>query len=253
MLTVTKPALTYEGAETGFATLEKPMNLGVGPVTSDGVTVGPEGLSTYAYFVYRRSNPGAALDIWDDGAKAWTSESVTGMNRVPTRLAYQPDDIAPWQGILVAAGGRDAAGQPQFEKAAGGYPLYSVRAFFVSGDHSESVLSPPSDNVAFVGVSDKNLVAIGPGEGEQLDTATEARLLLKDPALQTIGGLRIERDTPGATVTLENATGASIVLHPNGRIEITPAAGQRVVVAGDLETERITYLPAGGAVKQALV
>jgi hypothetical protein len=46
--------------------------------------------------------------------------------------------------------------------------------------------------------------------------------------------------------------GASIVLHPDGRIELTPAAGQRVVVAGDLETEHITYLPAGGFVKQAL-
>jgi hypothetical protein len=41
-------------------------------------------------------------------------------------------------------------------------------------------------------------------------------------------------------------------LHPDGRIEITPAAGQRLVVASDLETERITYRPSGGGPKQIL-
>ncbi len=252
MLTVTAPALQYEGVETGIATLERPVDVRVGPVSSDGAILGVEALSTFGFFVYRRSNPGAALDIWDEGEKAWTSELVS-VDRAPTQLAYQPDDDAPWQGIIVAAGGRDAAGEPQFEKAVAGYPLYSVRAYFVAADGSEAFLSAPSENVTFASVSDKNLVVMGPGEGEELDAATQARVQLRDPSLQMVGGVRIDRAAPGATVTIENAAGASVVLHPDGRIEITPAVGRRVVVAGDLETEHITYLPAGSSVKQALL
>ena len=253
MLHVMPPTLSYEGQETGFAALAKPIDLLVGSATSNGTVVGPEGLATFGYYVYRRSSPGSGLDIWDDATSAWTSELVTGIDRVPTQLAYEPEEPEPWRGIIVGAGGRDAAGQPQFKKAVGGYPLYSVRAYFVTADHSDVFLTGPSVNFAFVDGTDKNLMVIGPGEGEELDGATEARVLLKDTALQTIGRLVIERDTPGAAVTLGNAAGASVVLHPDGRIVLTPAVGQRVVVAGDLETENITYMPAGGSIKRTLV
>ena len=65
-----------------------------------------------------------------------------------------------------------------------------------------------------------------------------------------IGGLRSHRSSPGAEVTLSNAAGASVVLRPDGSIELRPAARPlRSLVAGDLETERITYLPAGGGPK----
>ena len=43
-----------------------------------------------------------------------------------------PNELEPWRGIIVGAGGRDVAGNPQFEKAVAGYPIYSVRAFFVT-------------------------------------------------------------------------------------------------------------------------
>jgi len=251
VLTVTPPAIAYEGRETGLATLEKPVDVLVGPVTSDGEVVGAEGLAEFTYFVYRRSSPGSGLDIWDDASKTWTPEEVS-MARTPTQLAYVQGDPAPWRGVIVGAGGRDAAGGPQFEKAVGGYPLYSVRAFFATTGHAEALLTGPSENIAFTGTQDRNLMVMGPGEGEQLDSATEARVLLRNPGLQTVGRFHIRRDAPGAIVTIDNAAGASIVLHPDGRIELTPAAGQHVVVAGDLETEHITYLPAGGFVKQTL-
>ncbi len=252
MLDVTRPTLAYEGQATGPATLEKPVNVLVAPVASNGDVVGPEGLATFAYYVYRRPSAGSSLDVWDDATKLWTPETTTGVDRTPTQLAYQAGDPTPWRGIIVGAGGRDATGQPQFERAVGGYPTYSVRAYFVTADHSEALLTGPSDNLTFVGTAERNLMVIGPGDGEQLDSATEARVLLKDQGLQTIGRLLMQRDTPGATVTIDNAAGASIVLHPDGRIEITPAAGRRVVVAGDLEADHVIYLPAGGAVKQTL-
>jgi hypothetical protein len=253
MLTAMPPLLAYEGRDTGVAALEKPIDVMVGPVRSDGEILGPDRLATFAYFVYRRLASGAAYDIWDDESSMWSSELDTTIKRKPTQLAYQPEKPdEPWKGVLVGAGGKDAGGAPKFSKAAGGYPLYSVRAFFEITDGSDVLLTGGSENFAFVAGSDKDLMVLGPGEGEELDEATEARLLLKNTSLQTIGGLLIERDAPGASVTLDNSAGASIVLHPDGRIEITPAVGERVVVAGDLETERITYRPSGGGPKQIL-
>jgi hypothetical protein len=253
MLNATPPVLAYEGRDTGIAALEKPIDVIVGRVTFHGEILGPDRLATFAYFVYRRVAPGAAYDIWDDETSTWSSELDTSVKRKPTQLAYQPEELdEPWKGVIVGAGGEDADGAPQFTKAAGGYPLYSVRAFFETNDGSDVVLTAGSENFAFVGGSDRDLMVLGPGEDEQLDEATEARLLLKNTALQTIGGLLIERGAPGASVTLDNASGASIVLHPDGRIEIAPAPGQHVVVAGDLETERITYRPSGGGPKQIL-
>jgi hypothetical protein len=252
MLTVRPPSLLYEGRETGRAALEQPIDVLVEAVTSDDAPVGPERLATFGYFVMRRSAPGSAPDVWDEGTSTWTSELMTGVDRVPAQLAYQPDGPQPWRGIIVGAGGRDAVGSPRFVKAVAGYPRYWVRAFFVMADGSESVLSGPSENVTFIGASDRNLMVMGPGDGEEPSDATQARLLLRTTTLQTIGGLVVERDAPGAAVTLVNAAGASVALHPDGRIELTPAPGERVVVSGDLETEHVVYLPAGGTVKQAL-
>jgi hypothetical protein len=253
MLNAMPPVLAYEGKETGVAALEKPIDVLVGQVTLDGEILGPDRLATFAYFIYRRAAPGAAYDIWDEATTTWSSELDTTVKRKPTQLAYQPEELdEPWQGVIVGAGGGDGDGAPQFAKAVGGYPLYSVRAFFETADSSEVVLTGGSENFGFVAGSDKDLMVLGSGEGEELDEATQARLLLKNTSLQTIGRLIIERDAPGAAVTLDNAAGASIVLHPDGRIEITPAAGRRVVIAGDLESERITYRPAGGGAKQTL-
>jgi hypothetical protein len=253
MLTAVPPVLAYEGRETGVASLEKPIDVLVGQVKLDGAVLGPDALATFAYFIYRRPGPGTAYDIWDDETSTWSSELDTSVSRKPTQLAYQPEEVdEPWTGIIVGAGGQDADGKPQFTKATGGYPLYSVRAFFETADASEVLLTGGSENVAFVAGSDKDLMVLGPGEDEELDEATEARLLLKNTSLQTIGGLLIERNSPGASVTLDNSAGASIVVHPDGRIEITPAAGQSLVVSGDLETERITYRPSGGGPKHVL-
>ena len=95
-------------------------------------------------------------------------------------------------------------------------------------------------------------MVIGPGEDEKPESATQARLVLKSPAMEVIGRVLIERSAPGARITIDNSAGASVVLHPDGHIELRPAAGRNVVVAADLEAERITYLPAGGGPKRVL-
>ena len=250
-LTVPAPALAFEDAGAGAAALEKPVQVTFAPVTASGAALAPAALSVFGYSVQRRTAPGAALEVWDDGAKTWVPDQP-GAEARPAALAYRDGDPSPWLGLLVAGGTRDAAGDPAFAKARNGYPLYSVRGSFTD-KAGHSATSPPSPNLTFAGAADRNLMVIGPGQDEKPEAATQSRVLLKDTGLTVIGGLTVSRDSPGAVVTLDNAAGAGVVLRADGSIELRPAPGKAVVVSGDMETEHITYLPAGSAVKQTLV
>ena len=249
MLTVPAPALAYEPLAPSVAAAELPVTVLVGPLLDEGVPQTPVELSRFALVTYRQAVPGALAEVWDDQQKQWLLE---GAPVAGSALAFLPDQPSPWQATVVAAGGQDANGASQFAKAAGGFPSYWFRALF-SSRAGEVAVSGPSQGVTFGGIADKNLMVLGPGDGEQPDEATEARLLLKSPALQVIGGLVVHRDSPGAQVTLSNAAGAAVVLRPDGSIELSPGPGGTVVVAGDLETDRIVYSPAAGGPKRTLV
>lgn len=251
VLTVPAPTLSFEDAGGGAAALEKPVNVLLDAVTKGSAPVAAAALAGFGFCVRRRAAAGAQLEIWDDGAKAWSVEQA-GPQPKPVALTYKASDPKPWQGILVAAGMKDGAGVPAFTKASGGYPQYTVSGVFTAKDGAGGA-GPQSAPITFASVADKNLVVLGAGDGEQPDQATQARLLLKDNPAHVIGGLTVLRDAPGATVRVENAAGASIVLHADGSIEITPAAGKGLRIAGDVETEHIRYLPVGGGAKRDLV
>lgn len=246
-LTVSKPTLEFKGSGSA-AILEQPVTLKIGPVGVDA-----SGLSAFGVLPYRRLSASAGVEVWDEGAKAWKPDpgpAVADLKSVA--LAFKEGEAEPWQGVIVAAGGKDGAGNPQFAKAAAGYPLYSFRGVFVAKEAADPTLGDPSDNVTFVSGSDKNLVAIGPGEDEELDAATIARLLLKDASLSEIGQVLIERIGGSARVTISNSAGATVTLESDGSIQLAPAAGKSVVVSGNLDADRITYLPGGGGSRQTL-
>ena len=242
MLTVPLPELAYEALALEVAAAELPVAITVGAVLDGSRPLTPVEMRTFGLISYRQPAPGAALDVWDQQAAQWVPEGAA-VEAEP--LAFLPDQPSPWQATVVAAGG------DKFATGVGGYPAYSFRAIFATAD--EVTLSGPSAAVSFSALADRNLMVLGPGEGERPDTATEARVLLKSTGLQVIGGLVIRRDSPGAEVTLSNAAGASVVLRPDGSIELRPGAGAGVTVAGDLETERVVYRPGGGGVKKTLV
>jgi hypothetical protein len=253
VLSVPAPALAYEDAGGGAAALELPVSVLLGPVTATGAgpgTLGPAALSVFGYLVQRRTAPGILPELWDDTAKAWVPDGP-GAAVPPVPLAHRDGEPRPWLGLLVAGGATDAAGAPAYAKARGGYPLYSVRGCFAGLD-GHRVTGPPGPNLTFVSAADRNLLVIGPGDDEKPESATEVRMLLKDAALRVIGGLTVSRGSPGAEVRLRNSAGAEVVLRADGSIELRPAAGHGVVVAGDLETEHLTYRPAGGAIKRTL-
>jgi hypothetical protein len=256
VLAVPRPTVTFDDVGGGAAALEKPLTVLLGPVTESGAALTPAALTRSGLALRRRTAPGAQVEIWDDGAKSWGPEApaVPASSVSPPKpiaVAYKAADPNPWQGIVVAAGMKDAAGAPVLAKATQGYPQYTISGTFAAADGATGD-GPQTAPIMFASVSDRNLVALGAGDGEQVDQATQARLLLKDPSLQVIGGITIMRDSPGATVRVDNAAGASIVLHTDGSIELTPAAGQGVRIAGDVETEHLRYLPVGGGPKKDL-
>jgi len=249
-LTIPAPALQFADAGGGAAAIEQPLTVLLGPVTAVGAAVPPSALAGYGFAVVRRRTPGAGAEVWDDQGKTWLPDAPAAP-ATPIGLSYRDGDPAPWQGMLVAAGTNDAHGAPAFAKAVGGYPQYTVRGAFrpaIGGP----VAGPSSAPFTFASASDKNLIVIGPGDGETPPQATQTRVLLKDPALQEIGALVIDRDAPGAVVTIRNAAGASVVLRADGGIELHPAPGQGLLVDGDLEADYVTYRPAGGGPKRVL-
>jgi hypothetical protein len=252
VLTIPAPTLDFEPQAAGVAALELPLTVALGPVTQDGATLAPPDLATSGMVSYRTLTPGSQPEVWAPDLKQWLPEA--GDAAVAQPLAFLPEEPQPWQGLVVAAGAVDASGAPVYASSgASGFPTYSFAALFVT--HGEEAgLSGNSPPVSFRSVSDRNLMVLGPGDGEKPEQATQARLQLRSTSLATIGGLVIDRDSPGAEVTLSNSAGASVVLRPDGTIELRPAAGRNVVVTGDMETERITYLPAtGGGPKKNLM
>ncbi|MFC6705784.1 hypothetical protein [Flexivirga alba] len=250
VLTVPAPALKFDDAGGGAAVLEKPVTVLLGPVTAAGDPVAPSALTGFGFAVVRRRTAGAATEVWDDQGKHWLPDTPASA-ATPIALAYRVGDPAPWQGMLVAGGATDSAGAPAFAKAAGGYPQYTVRGAFTATGGSP-VAGPSSTPFTLVGAADKNLIVVGAGPDESPTDATQIRVLLKNTALQEIGGLVIDRDSPGAAVTIRNAAGASVLLRADGGVEVHPAPGRGVLIAGDLEAERVTYRPAGGGPKRVL-
>ena len=249
VLTVPAPALQFDGGP-GTAVLEKPVTVLLGPVTAAGAAVPPSELSGYGFAVVRRRTAGSATEVWDAQGKQWVPDAPATV-ATPIGLSYRADDASPWQGMLVAGGTTDAAGAPAFAKASGGYPQYTVRGSFTPTGGAAAA-GPSSAPFTLVGAADKNLMVVGVGEDESPTDATQTRVVLKNTALQEIGALVIDRDSPGAVVTVRNAAGASVVLRADGGIELHPAAGHEVLVGGDLEAEHIVYRPAGGGPKRAL-
>lgn len=250
MLTVPAPTLAYGALAPGVAPRELPLTVGLADVTDGGAALGPADLTTFGLVSYRQLAAGALREVWTPSAKTWLPDPgpdpATG-----SPMAFMVGSPQPWQGIVVAAGPTDVVGAPVFASGAGGYPAYSFAGVFVTKT-GDLALGGSSDSVCFGSLADRNLMVIGPADGEKPDNATEARVLLRSPALSVIGGLVVHRDSPGAEVTLSNAAGASVVLRPDGSVEVRPAFGRSVLVAGDLETDRITYQPAGGGPKQVL-
>ena len=158
----------------------------------------------------------------------------------------------PWQGTLIAIGQKDKDGHDRFAKASGSEPRYRLRAYarFTREGIDYAGLSEPSDPIAFVSGLEKQrfVVEMTPDE-KQPDTVV---LALKNASLAKAGYLKIS--TPGGqAIELASCDAAGnalavVQLAADGSIRLRPAAGRKIVLEGDLEAQRIRYLPSGGGV-----
>ena len=80
---------------------------------------------------------------------------------------------------------------------------------------------------------------------------------MRDADLSVIGSVDIKAGGAGSDIFISNFDGsgaqlALVQLTSAGEIRFQPAGGQKVVIAGPLDAEQITYLPQGSTVKATL-
>ena len=192
-----------------------------------GAVAGPASMNVFEYVVYRR----LALGLRPRRMGRREQGVVPAGNRTrrtSAQLAYLPDEPYPVEGRdRRRRAARTPAGNRSTRRRRAATRCTTCAALFATKDPDEIVLSGPSaERRASVGVSDKNLMVLGPGDDEKPEDATEARLLLKNTGLHESSAASHRPRRAGRAVTLGNAAGASIVLHADGSIELAPAAGQ---------------------------
>lgn len=247
-LTVQAPELVFD-PPAGPAELEKPVTVRLPPLRyPDAAAVPKDDARTVGAFIYRGA-PGSE-EIWDEKNQVWTAPpaddaELATMTPVPfTPVEGEP---APWQGILVAAGQKDKDGNPRFEKAQSGSPVYRLRAFAHADRNGvkHQGVGAPSPDLQFTSATENQRFNI------TYDTATArdaglARIVLKNSALQPAGYIEI-RATGGQEVEIANCTSsgtplARVTLTADGDIRLAPGSGRQIVLEGPLEAQRISYL-----------
>jgi len=248
MLNVPAPTLPGPTAD-----LEKPLVATLAaPTFADGSAAASD-VTSIGVFAFR-GTPGTA-QVWDDAQRSW--RAVASDNDL---LQLKPLPAAPkngtWQATIVGIGQKDSAGADVYAAASGGNPQYFLRALAKTkhAGTQDSGLSPASPPFIFTSsaANARYTVAFDTPDTKP-DAAHKARMMLKSDSMQPVGYVEI-RALPSFEVEIANCdasgnTLARVLLQSNGQVHLTPAAGQTVVIDGDVETGRIYYAPAGGGAK----
>ncbi len=244
-LAVPVPELSW--APQGAPQLEQPVELRLPAIRFDD---GAEALEADAHkvgaYVYRFSSAGT--ELWNETAQLWTAPLADLAGLPPVPLVYKAGEPLPWQGTLIAIGQKDKDGNPRFAKAQGGEPRYRLRAYalFKRDGADYAGLSDPSAELAFVsGLENQRFgVEMTPDAPERTE---RVRIQLKNASLAPAGHVEI-RTTGGQEVEIANfdASGsplATVLLAADGSLRLK---GQRIVLEGNLEAQRIRYLSSDG-------
>jgi hypothetical protein len=254
-LIVPVPDLKYEALAPGLAAQEKPVEVRLAPVRfPDGSLLTGKDLLAAGFLTYRQFIAGAPVEVWASGRKEWRPEaSIQPGDLQAQALAFKEEDSLPWQGLLVALGQKDLADNDQFTRQVGGFPRYNFRARFIGKLAGQEIagVSTPSAWLSFGSMVDQNRAGIAIEPDGKPKEATLVQLFLRNAAFQRIGSVEIRTSGSSAEVEIANfAVGgtrlARVRLLATGEIRLEPLSGQKVVIIGDLETERITYQTAGG-------
>jgi hypothetical protein len=258
-LLVPPPVLAFKAVAGTFAPLEDVVAVSFPAVRfADGTAMTAEDLRGAQALLTRTAGPASHPEVWDPVVKSWRAAGTIDLAQVSGLPLLPPrSGAAPWEGILTGAGQKDAAGAPLIEPAVGSFPQYRLRGSFRAkrGDIEAFGLGPESPALEFASVaaSKRFTAELGPDP----DAATRVRLMLRDAAARPVGLLEIDASAGNAVLTLRNFDGsggalASVTLQADGAIRLAPGSGMNVIVAGDLEAERIHYLPSSGLPRKTL-
>ena len=257
-LNVLAPALTYKAVADAFAALEDTVDIRVPPVRyPDGRAVRPEEMLGGFAQLSRIATAGSPAEIWDATAKLWRPFAAPDFSQA-RGLPLMPSQAVPgaWDGFLIGVGAKDVFGNAQFGAAVANFPQYRVRGVFQAQHEGGDAfgLGPESAPLEFQSIADLKRfnVELTPDQNQ----ATRVRLMLVDGARRTRGSMEIDASGNGVLTFANFDAGggalASITLQANGDVRIAPASGGKVFIAGDLETGRIRYSPAGGGLPRDL-
>jgi len=251
-LLVPPPTLAFKAIAGTYAPLEDVVTVSFAAVRfPDGTPVTIDDFRG-AQALLTRASIGGASDVWDPELKAWRSALGVDLSHLAGLPLLPPQaEAQPWQGVLIGAGQKDAAGAPMLEPAAGSFPRYSLRGAFRAKRANVDAfgLGPESTPIEFRSL----LVAqrFGAELTPEPAVATRVKLALRNTAAQPIGLIDIDASSGNGIVTIANfdASGsplASIALQADGSIRLAPRTGMKVFIAGDVETGRIRYLRPNG-------
>lgn len=257
-LIVPAPELVFD-PPAGPPAIERPVTVRLPAVRyPDAQALSIDDVRTLGAFVFRGAT--GSEEVWDETSQAWTTApaDVAGLAALkPLALAPTAGESASWQGVLVAAGQKDKAGKPRFASAAGGTPVYRLRAFAsaVRNGIEHRGVGAPSPDLQFVSGAENRRFALS-FDTEDASDAGRARLTLKNSSLKPAGYIEI-RATGGQEVEIANchwsgAVLARVTLSADGDIHLAPATGRQIVLEGRLEAQQITYQPHAGGPRQAL-
>ncbi len=257
-LTVPAPELVFD-PPAGPAELEKPVTVRLSAVRyPDAAAMPNDEARKLGAFVYR--GPLGSEEIWDEKNQAWTIAPADAVGLAaldPVPFTPAEGEPAPWKGTLVAAGQKDRAGNPRFAKVEGGAPVYRLRAFAyaVRNGVEHRGVGAPSPDLQFISGAENQRFGLSFDTDSARD-AGRARLTLKNSALQPAGYVKI-RAVGGHEVEIANCTSsgaplARVTLSADGDIRLTPAPGRQIMLEGQLEAQRITYLSHTGGGRQTL-
>ncbi|MDB5812215.1 MAG: hypothetical protein JWN94_4337 [Betaproteobacteria bacterium] len=253
LLAVPAPTLDYKVVGGGYAALENEVKLHLAPVQfPDGASVSETEVRKASLLLYRWNTPAATTEVWNDKIKAWQpigAQDLYEAAGIP--LIANRATPTGWDGVVIPIGGKDQWGHSQFAPSIAHYPQYRVRAVFSAKVEQSEFEGIGAESPAFEFISLTENARFGVGlTPDSPAEATHFKLFLKNAAGQIAGLIEVDAD---GTVALSNFGGgglsASVVLQPDGDIRLSPAAGKRVVIAGDLDVGHVRYESSGGGKK----
>ena len=258
-LLVPPPAFAFKSLPGGFAPLEGVVTI-VFPAVRfpDGTAMTADDYAGAYALLTRAAAPGAPIEVWHAALKRWRPAGELDPARVfglPLMPPLEGDE--PWRTVLVTSGQNDENGAPFVAGATGGFPQYRVRGLFRARRGSTDAVGLGPEGAPLLFASATASARFAATLTPDAEYPTRVQLTLKNAAARPVALVELDASGSHPALTLrsfDSAGGphASATLEADGDIFLSPAAGRRVVITGDLEVERVHYLPASGLPKKTL-